>query len=345
MRIAFVVPWFRTLAHLYGRLLVNDGHQVLIVTGENHFEDGFGFCEEILAERGSASPVGQLRNFAEGRRRLHEFDPHVVIEDVFLDPRWLMIAPKTQRIVMVHDPSPHDTAHKLRPSRELVARLQGRRADGYLCFSEFAKKELAAIATKPVGAVSLISEMPDELVRPGPTERRGFLVVGRFSDYKGMDVALDSWSLLSQSERRDHPLIMRVSQDTPEQFKERATSLPNVDAKFGSFSFPEIAEVLSRVHGALLPYRKVSQSGVQLMALQSGVTPIVSNIGALPEYQPSRWPPLSNLVPAEWAQMMRQSIESKDDDAPQLIQAHYSAVSRRHKMTDALGQMVTQARA
>ena len=49
---------------------------------------------------------------------------------------------------------------------------------------------------------------------------------------------------------------------------------------------------LAAAKGSVVHYRRASQSGVQVLSMQLGVTPIVSMAGGLPEFQPPGCPPV-----------------------------------------------------
>ena len=54
----------------------------------------------------------------------------------------------------------------------------------------------------------------------------------------------------------------------------------------------DIIDTLSTAKGSIVHYRNASQSGVQVVSMQVGVTPIVSPVGALPEFQPPGCSPI-----------------------------------------------------
>ena len=60
----------------------------------------------------------------------------------------------------------------------------------------------------------------------------------------------------------------------------------------GSYRYRDIIDTLSTAKGSVVHYRNASQSGVQVVSMQLGVTPIVSPVGALPEFQPPGCSPI-----------------------------------------------------
>jgi glycosyltransferase involved in cell wall biosynthesis len=61
---------------------------------------------------------------------------------------------------------------------------------------------------------------------------------------------------------------------------------PRCEWRRERYSYSDVLPVLARAKGSLVHYRNASQSGVQLLSMQLGVTPIVSDSGGLPEFQP-----------------------------------------------------------
>src|SRR5207302_6441292 len=60
----------------------------------------------------------------------------------------------------------------------------------------------------------------------------------------------------------------------------------------GRYRYAEVLPVLAAAKGSLAHYRLATQSGVQLLSQQLGVTPVVSDSGGLPEFQPPDEPPV-----------------------------------------------------
>jgi hypothetical protein len=60
----------------------------------------------------------------------------------------------------------------------------------------------------------------------------------------------------------------------------------------GSYRYADVVTTLAAAKGSVVHYRAASQSGVQLLSMQLGVMPVVSQVGGLPEYQPSVLPPV-----------------------------------------------------
>lgn len=315
MRIAFVTPWFRSLAHLYGAALERAGHSVLVVSTEDHFEAGYGLCTELTV-RGQFGAAGdQVRELRNIRRRLKEFNPGVTIEDVFKDPRWLALTHgMPRRHVMIHDPCPHDSMHRVSGLKNQVSKAQLRGSSGIVAFSEYAQKEIAGSARLPVHRIPLLSEMPDDRVqRRRENGRHGFLVIGRPFPYKGVDIALEAWRRMPANRRESLTLILS---EGPGDGNE-ALGSPDDDGLFvqeGRFAFADVTDQIASSRAVLLPYRSASQSGVQVLSMQHAVAPLVHGVGGLAEYQPDEIPAIETLDPEVWRQRMDQLLDDQFAD-------------------------------
>jgi glycosyltransferase involved in cell wall biosynthesis len=343
MRVAFVVPWFRTLGHLYGRELQRMGHEVLIATTSRHFEPGYDYCPELAAEPARPGQWLGSRDLALIRRAVRRFQPDIVLEDVIRDPRWIGLGRPVRRLVMVHDPQPHDPWHSVRGMRDLTSRTQMLRATGIVTFSESAHEVMAALTPKPVAVLPLVSEMPSEYVADRVRDRRGYLLIGRASRYKGFDVALEAWRGLPREVREANPLRAFISDGDPAVLAQLRRE-PHVDLRSGSFRFRDLTRHLASARAVLLPYRSVSQSGVQLLALQNGVVPLISDLPGLREFQPPMLPVVTGHDPHSWAQALIQLAH--DDVAEQLGalgRSHYHRIAASTRLQAGLDGLLAVA--
>lgn len=303
MRIALVWPWFRTLGHLYGRELERLDHRVLLVTTGSHFGGGFGCVEEIVGstKRGRNFPGTVIRS----RRALKRFLPDVVVEAVFTHPLWLGTRlSAVPRILAIHDPTPHDAEHAVGRWQTAVGHIQSRGIVAHLYFSESARKEaesLPAAPAVPRFVWPLLSEMPDEMALPPVAGRRGFAMIGRWSHYKGFDIGISAWKSLPAAVREAHPLVVwaRGADVTP------PVDDPHLSWRPEGFEWAEAAELLSRVGYVLLPYRHVSQSGVEVLAQQCGARVIYMDYPGLTEFATEGDVRVPNLEVPTWTEAMR----------------------------------------
>ncbi|KXO98371.1 glycosyltransferase family 4 protein [Tsukamurella pseudospumae] len=269
-------PWMRPLARVYCERLIAAGWEVVLVTSDRHPEsDGARPYERVLDPR--PKTAGTWPEFARELRRARAFRPDVVVTELVRDPRWIALAGTAPRMNLVHDDRPHGADEEL-PGWE--RRLFGRwnaRAASTVAFSDFVAREVGASAVAP-----LTSDLDDALVPPvvPAADRRNFLAVGRLSAYKNLDVTLAAWErhVNGPGWRGDELVLIG---DGPDRDLGKA-----VRWRRGPYSYAEVTGDLAAAKGSVAHYRRATQSGVQVLAMQLGVVPIVSDAGALPEFQP-----------------------------------------------------------
>jgi hypothetical protein len=61
----------------------------------------------------------------------------------------------------------------------------------------------------------------------------------------------------------------------------------------GSYRYRDVLDTVAAAKASIVHYRRASQSGVQVLSMQLGVTPVVSPVGALPEFQPPGCEPVA----------------------------------------------------
>lgn len=106
-----------------------------------------------------------------------------------------------------------------------------------------------------------------------------FAVLGAISAYKGVDIVVDSWKSALISNNTNMKLIVAGSG----RF-DKLEDLKDIDNAIVINRFLETEEFMALLKIAdyvLLPYRKISQSGVLLTALQEKKRVIVSDVGGL----------------------------------------------------------------
>lgn len=283
MKILWLSPWMRPLARLHADALRTVGHDVRIVTSDQHPESAAARHDEWVLDPRPKQP-STYRPFLHVRRQVRAWGPDVVVGELVRDPRWLSLAGRLPRVDVVHDDRPHDAGEQ-RPrwERELFDRWSAR-ADLTVSFSHFVADQLGR---ERRAVVPLLSDVADADVPPfvEPADRRDVVLVGRLNDYKNIPVALEAWSLhRSGSAYRGDELVLigdgDVSLDLP----------PGVRWQRGPFQYADELGTLARAKASLVHYRRATQSGVQVLAMQLGVMPVVSPEGALPELQPPGGP-------------------------------------------------------
>lgn len=285
MRILWLSPWMRPLARIHADALRSVGHDVRIVTSDQHPESGPARDDEwVLDPR--PKQASTYRPFLRVQREMRAYAPDVVVSELVRDPRWITLAGAAPRIEVVHDDRPHDAGEE-RPrwERAIFDRWRSH-ADLTVFFSEFVADQVGAGAGERA-VVPLSSDVADADV-PAFVEaedRRDIVLSGRLNDYKNIPVALEAWALHRDGPHfRGDELVLIGDGDL-------AGDLPRgVRWQRGPFRYADELDTLARAKASLVHYRRATQSGVQVLAMQLGVVPLVSPEGALPELQPPGGP-------------------------------------------------------
>lgn len=284
MRVLWLSPWMRTLAREYAEGLRSLGHDVLLVTSDQHPQP----LESVEWELVLDPRPKDRRTWASHRsalRAVRDFAADVVVTELVRDPRWIAFAGRTPRIDIVHDDRPHD-ASESRPAWErVVFGRWSQRSTLTVCFSDHVARSLQSDRSPAV--VPLASDIADSFFgEPLPAaERRDFIMLGRLNDYKNIEVVFRAWEMHcgSDSYRGDVLRLFGASSRKPD--------LPdNASWNGGGYEHDAVIPVLRKAKGSIAHYRVATQSGVQVLSMQAGVMPIVSAEGALPEFQPPRGP-------------------------------------------------------
>ncbi|KAA1373108.1 glycosyltransferase family 4 protein [Aeromicrobium fastidiosum] len=273
----------RPLARIHADALRSVGHEVRLVTSDQHPESGPARDDEWVLDPRPKQP-STYRPFLRVRREALAFGADVVVTELVRDPRWLTLGGGVPRIDVVHDDRPHDSGEQ-RPrwERSLFDRW-GAGADLTLFFSEFVA---GRVDRTPQALVPLSSDVADAAVPRfvEAEDRRDFVLSGRLNGYKNIPVALEAWTLHRSGPRyRGDQLVLIGDGEAPGELPD------GVRWQRGPFRYADQLDTLARAKASLVHYRRATQSGVQVLAMQLGVMPVVSPEGALPELQPPGGP-------------------------------------------------------
>ena len=292
-RVLWLSPWVRPLARVQAEALRRRGVDVLLVTSDQHPESDAARDYELVLDprlRKAATWPAALAAW----RRVREFRPDVVIAEMVADPRWIALAGSTPRVQLAHDDRPHDPGERWWPwyTRALFERW-GAGSAATVTYSDYVA---AAVATRRFAAgtrvhmVPLPSDLDPALCPPfvGPEDRHDFVMLGRLNGYKNVDVVLEAWQrhVAGDGWRGDDLVLIG---DGPAI----AGALPkHTRWRRGMYRYCDVVATLAAAKGSVVHYRRASQSGVQVLSMQLGVTPIISTSGGLPEFQPPGCPPV-----------------------------------------------------
>jgi len=319
VKVLWLSPWLRSLSRVHCEALRSSGCEVLLITSDRHPESGARRPYETVIDP-RAKQASSWPEFAGALAQARRFAPDVVVAELVFDPRWLLFMRLAPMVHLIHDDAPHD-ANEERPwSRRAFYNLTSRRSKRLVVFSNYVAERLRPGASRPISIVPLTSDLDPSRTPPfvAASARRDFVMVGRISDYKNLPVVLAAWDRHRHGAhwRRDRLVI--IGDGAPPQ------TLPDsVLWTPGSFRYDTVAPQIAAAKGSIVHYRAASQSGAQVMAMQLGVTPLISTQGALPEFQPPAEPAIAVDDVAGLAQLL-------DELADPIAAARRGARAREH---------------
>jgi D-inositol-3-phosphate glycosyltransferase len=195
----------------------------------------------------------------------------------------LAAAAPTPRVVIVHNPLPHER----RPLDEPLTDWILRNASGAVVHADLAAQELhqRASGLRIVSVAMPPTISVQTLPLPSAPPYR-LLFLGFVRPYKGLDVALDALAVLV---RRGAPVELTVAGEFwgpvgpwHERIEEKRLSAI-VDVRAGYVPDAEVARLLSQHHVVVAPYRSATQSAIVPLAHAAGRPVAATNVGGLPE--------------------------------------------------------------
>ncbi|MCG5433889.1 glycosyltransferase family 4 protein [Mycobacterium sp. MYCO198283] len=277
-------PWMRPLARVQAEALQRRGVQVLLVTTDAHPESDTARDYELVLDTRLRTLSTWPASLA-ARRRILDFAADIAVTELVHDPRWIAFAGRLPRVQIVHDDVLRDPGERLPSLKQSVFTRWAASSTATVVYSRYVAARIADrrdVAGMPVYPVPLCSDLDPALVPPlaPAAQRRDFVMFGRLNPYKNLDVVLDAWSshVAGPGWRGDE--LVLLGDGVTRSLPGRVRWLP------GNFRYRDVVEVLARAKGSVVHYREASQSGVQVLSMQLGVTPLASTAGALPEFQP-----------------------------------------------------------
>lgn len=336
MRILWIAPWGRPLARVYLEELFRQGHEALLVTTGGHFERWSGAEDYEALVDGTFKQPGSWPSMARAVRRARSFRPDVIVAEEFVDPRYLVLLGGAPHLTIMHDDDFHDDTEVDRWYHQRVYRRQARTSAMLLAFSGYVARALAPRTSIPVATVALPSDAGEAQVPPQvwPADRRDFVLMGRINPYKNLPGCFAAWEqhVASSAYRGDRLLVMGDGNESDIALP------PACEWRRGHYQFAELMPLVAAAKGSLVYYTKASQSGVQVLAMQCGTTPIVSDVGGLPEYQPSGELP----VPLGRPELLAEALDGLADPvkATERGRAARAWYERRHSPPAATNELL-----
>ncbi len=276
-RLLWLSPWMRPLARVYCEALRADGWDVVLVTSDQHPESDAARDYEWVLDPRPKTP-STWRPFAARLRDAHRFAPDVVVTELVRDPRWIALAGRAPRVRLIHDDRPHGSDEELPGWERSLFGRWGASSSATLAFSDYVARAVGADAVVPLTSDLDPARVP-ALVPAA--DRRDFVLVGRLNSYKNLDVTLAAWQQHTSGPGwRGDDLVLIGDGDIAAPLGDHVRWVR------GPYSYDDVLAPMAAAKGSLVHYRRATQSGVQVLAMQLGVVPIVSTEGALPEFQP-----------------------------------------------------------
>jgi glycosyltransferase involved in cell wall biosynthesis len=284
-RVLWLSPWLRPLARVQAEELRRRDVDVLLVTTDLHPESDAARDYELVLDtrfRTASTWPAALSAW----RRVRAFRPDVVVTEIVRDPRWIALAGRAPRVQLIHDDRPHDPAENRPDYERVVFDRWGAGSAATVTFSDYVAAAVATrrdVAGTPVHVVPLCSDLDEALVPAfaGPEDRRDFVMIGRLNPYKNVDVVLEAWQrhVAGGGWRGDELVFIGDGPAIDRALPKHTRARP------GGYRYSDVVATVAAAKGSVAHHRRASQSGVQVLSMQLGVTPMVSASGALPEYQ------------------------------------------------------------
>lgn len=334
LRVLWLSPWMRPLARVQAEALNRRGADVMLVTSDLHPESGAPRDYELVLDPRFRTAATWPASFA-AWHRVREFRPHVVIAELVRDPRWIALAGRAPRVQLVHDDQPHDPAEERPAYERAVFDRWGAHSAATVTYSDYVATAVATrrdVSGSRLHVLPLTSDLDPKLLPPlvGPNGRRDFVMVGRLNPYKNLERVLEAWQqhVMGGGWRGDDLVFIG---DGP---LEGRTLPEHTRWLAGRYRYSDVVATMAAAKGSIAHYRRASQSGVQVLSMQLGVTPIVSTAGGLPEYQPRGCPAIGVDDVAGLAAAFDQLAD------PSLAALHGAAAARHYEQRCAVERVV-----
>ncbi len=269
-------------------------YPAFLFPGETQFVTAEDKAEPISSERllNSIQPFSYLKT----ARKINQFEPDVYISNYwmsFFGPSMGFVAKKmnknTKRIAILHNVIPHekrfyDTAFN---------RYFLNNHDAFVVLSSAVKNDLLTL--KPNAKVlqlehPIYSHFGEKITQETAVEKlklnprkKTILFFGIIRDYKGLDVLLTAFSMLSE----EYQII--IAGECYGSFEKYASQINDLGIRDRTHVFNryipdhEVSTFFSAADVCILPYKSATQSGITAIAHHFCVPLITTNVGGLKE--------------------------------------------------------------
>lgn len=187
--------------------------------------------------------------------------------------------------------------HESRPGDKMLTKYFTDSIDGFMVMSQSVKTDLNKFTQKPIALSPhpLYDNFGKNLDKNQAREslnlpKNGFIFLffGFIRRYKGLDLLIEAFNLLSKSEKA-YLLIAGEYYSDEEEIKNLIQSSPvknNIIEHTHFIKNEDVAQYFSTADVVVQPYRNATQSGVTPLAYHFEVPMIVTRVGALSEQVP-----------------------------------------------------------
>lgn len=243
------------------------------------------------------------------------------------------LRPKQKIVLTVHNVFPHEMSPSRREKYKKRFLNMDQYIDHYIVHVDSSKQEILnefGVAQQRITVIPHGIFTPDYKPRYKSTyDGRHIIVYGYNSPYKGTDVLLDALQLMPSEEKKTISLTIagKMSDDYYSQLQTKMKGL-NVEIIPTYIPDQQLYEMIDKADYIALPYRKISQSGVLLLALYFRKPLFVSNL-------PSFVETLKGFTEDMFFES--ENAESLKD----LIERHFNKVVDVEKQLEAISQLIT----
>lgn len=302
MRIILMIDWFVYYAVELANALVED-HEVMLITRDHNFEisspDNLinldDFLDECLSEKITREKLRyrlrDLKNFVEiprVYRKAKTFDPDVIHIQDNKDWRIIWIAKMLgfhKMVWTIHDVVSHPgyQAGILR----YIKLIPRKRANKIIVHGEYLKELLSSkykkfrnkIHVVPHGAFSIYKKWDDGSIQE---EENTILFFGRISKYKGIDVLIKAFNIITK-EIPEAKIVIAGRGEDFSKYEKLMFDKSRFEIHNRFISNAEVPQFFRRASVVVLPYTEASQSGVVPIAYVFGKPVVVTDVGSIPE--------------------------------------------------------------
>ena len=305
VKVLWYAPWFGSSRNRYLNTLSKQKFETKLIVGSTHYDFKFGLSRDAVVLPRVKNKLQEIANLRIIIKTARAFKPDLLLVDdmggILKLVTFILMSKRYSTVFAVDDVVNHDEKDKRSWTVQFLRALLIGGSRGILVFSENSKTlaENLYLGTN-VYKVPLLPEVSLENVPRERRRRKDFAMIGRWSDYKGFDIGIDIF------------LKYRMFSNSPSNLElwcsgtdNHHESTPGIIWRSASkFDWQDLLTELPQYRGVLLPYRSATQSGVQVLAWQSGVPCLISNLPGLVENQPSVLDALSNNDYKSWFELL-----------------------------------------